>query len=138
MADKSTLAERTMSRCKHFTGVQHDTCAVGVAYASVKDTSTKPYGFPCLPEHGGHATCDKREFPTREEAEAEEAEYNAAFKRIDSCLKAIHDKHGKARGVVDSMPCPTGCGGTLQYSIASYNGHVHGRCSTDNCATWMQ
>lgn len=68
----------------------------------------------------------------------EEREFEAAFARINTCLKAIREKHGKARGVRESMPCPTGCGGTLSYSIASYNGHVHGACSTEGCASWMQ
>ena len=133
-----SLADRLQLRCKHFTGVQKDTCAAGVVYASVRDDTTRPYGFPCLLDYAGNATCEKRELPTREEAEAEERESDAAFQRVNLCMKAIRDKHGKARGIVAEMPCPTGCGGTLRYSIASYNRHVHGGCTTDGCARWMQ
>jgi hypothetical protein len=124
--------------CVHFNGIQHSTCKAGVEYASVRDESTRPYGFPCLTAYAGAATCEKRQLQTLEEELAEEADYEAAFKRVDACMKAIREKHGKARGLVADMPCPTGCGGTLRYSIAGYNGHIHGQCSTDGCARWMQ
>lgn len=68
----------------------------------------------------------------------EEAEFQAYFAKIKACLAAIREKHGKARGLADEMPCPTGCGGTLHYSIAATNGHVWGQCSTEGCAKWIQ
>lgn len=122
-------------RCVHFNGYQHGICEAGITY---------PKPLPCLrgrfsPTGGGELVeCEKRRWTTREEAEADIAETNKAFERINTCMKAIRAKHGKARGLVDSMPCPTGCGGTLRYSIASYNGHCHGACSTEGCARWMQ
>ena len=130
--------ERIMGRCVHFTGVQHDVCHAGVRYADVRGTTTRPFGLPCIQQYANGATCSKAQWPTRDEAEAEEAQFQAAYARIRTCLKAITEKHGTARGVVDVMSCPTGCGGTLRYSIASYNGHIHGQCSTKGCATWMQ
>lgn len=135
---RKTFIERQMERCRHFTGVQHEVCAVGVRYADVRDESTRPFGFPCLANYAGNATCAKLARVTREEAEAEEREWQAAHGRINACLKAIRAKHGQARGLRDEMPCPTGCGGTLRYSISGYNGHVHGACSTEGCASWMQ
>lgn len=36
------------------------------------------------------------------------------------------------------MPCPVCNRGTLRYSRAGYNGHVHGKCSTDGCVAWME
>jgi hypothetical protein len=104
----------------------------------VRDETTKPFGFPCLLQYGGNASCPKRELKTREQAEAEEAQFEAAFARVNTCLKAIRAKHGKARGLMGQMLCPIDCGGTLSYSIAAYNGHVHGQCSTKDCASWMQ
>ena len=44
----------------------------------------------------------------------------------------------KGHGGVGEMPCPMGCGGTLRYSVASYNGHMHAGCSTENCLRWME
>lgn len=36
------------------------------------------------------------------------------------------------------MDCPICVTGKLRYSRAAYNGHVHGRCSTDGCVAWME
>lgn len=36
------------------------------------------------------------------------------------------------------MPCPICKTGTLRYMRSSYNGHVHGSCSTDGCVRWME
>jgi hypothetical protein len=36
------------------------------------------------------------------------------------------------------MPCPICKTGELSYSRSTYNGHVHARCSTDSCVTWME
>jgi hypothetical protein len=127
------------SRCVFFTGTQHKVCEAGVSYDAVRGLEGR--GLACLKwetSKGEQPQCDKRRWTTREEAEADIAAADAAFQRINVCLKAIREKHGKARGLVSSMPCPVGCGGTLRYSIASYNGHVHGQCSTAGCASWMQ
>ncbi len=29
-------------------------------------------------------------------------------------------------------------GGTLHYSVAGYNGHLWGQCTTVGCARWME
>lgn len=134
----ATIADRKMLECVHFNGIQHGACKAGVNYADVRDETTRPHGFPCLAQYAGNATCPKLERMSREQAEAEEAAFQAAFARVNTCRGAIKEKHGKARGIRDEMPCPMGCGGTLRYSIASYNGHIHGACSTDGCASWME
>lgn len=36
------------------------------------------------------------------------------------------------------LPCPVCNAGTLRYSRASYNGHVHASCSTTDCVRWME
>lgn len=134
-----------MGQCVHFRGVHHnETCAAGVKYREL--VGGPDFGWltrlPCnrfLSNEAGQAVpCDKLQLTSREEAEADVRAADEAFQRVNTCVKAIRAKHGKARGLVGDMPCPTGCGGTLRYSIASYNGHVHGRCSTDDCASWMQ
>lgn len=124
----------TMGRCCHFTGLQHDTCDAGVKYDDVKQDRR----IPCLAWDANGATCEKAKWPTREEAEAEESAFEAAYARISTAMKAIRALHGKQRGVAGAMPCPNGCGGELRYSIAAYNGHIHGACSTEGCAQWMQ
>lgn len=123
-----------MGRCAHFTGVQNETCKAGVRYSDVRSD----HRIPCLKWDANGAECASAQWPTREEAEAYVAKSEAGIERIGTCLKAIKAKHGKARGIQDSMPCPNNCGGTLHYSIAGVNGHVWGTCSTEGCAQWMQ
>lgn len=36
------------------------------------------------------------------------------------------------------MKCPVCNEGELRYSRASYNGHVHAKCSTQGCVAWME
>ena len=37
-----------------------------------------------------------------------------------------------------SIECPK-CKGKLLFSVAiNYNGHVHARCTTENCLAWME
>jgi hypothetical protein len=37
-----------------------------------------------------------------------------------------------------SIKCPICNLGELRYSRASYNGHVHARCSNKTCVSWME
>lgn len=134
-----------MNRCVHFTGTRDEACEAGVNYRQLVGGDDFGWGtrLPCLtdtftPKNGDKVSCGQCRMTTREEAEAEVEESDASFRRISACLKAITEKHGKSRGLQDSMPCPNNCGGTLHYSIAGYNGHIHGRCSTQGCASWMQ
>lgn len=62
-------------------------------------------------------------------------------KSINNTLAArvaiIEATDGK-RGVAGAIPCPVCKTGQLSYTIASLNGHVWGRCSTENCVAWME
>lgn len=49
-------------------------------------------------------------------------------------LMAVKTAHGKERGTSGVMPCPN-CRGTVEYSIAKSNGHVHARCTL--CDVWI-
>lgn len=35
------------------------------------------------------------------------------------------------------VKCPI-CDGKLHLSQSSYNGHVHGKCETEGCLSWME
>lgn len=60
-------------RCKHFNGLIHDTCAAGVAYRDARDTTARPFLYPCyeVPEGMVRPDCAARELPTAEELAAE-------------------------------------------------------------------
>jgi len=67
-------------------------------------------------------------------------ELKERMKHVNSSIKAIHEKHGSGKPesqIFDSIECPQ-CKGVLEYTVSSYNGHIHGRCKTDDCLSWMQ
>ena len=65
------------------------------------------------------------------------------MRRLIKALNAAHED-AKSKGLKrgnggsSSMPCPIGCGGTLTYSVAGVNGHMHAVCSTAGCVKWME
>ena len=88
--------------------------------------------------------CAERVYPTQEEIEAEEADFNRAFENVAKARDAIVAKHGKARGLASQMPCPVCSVGVLGYLIAGSNGHIRAACCTDEACvrprdpTWPQ
>ena len=61
-------------------------------------------------------------------------------KTIEKICEAIKEMNKLHPGKVDAqevIKCPS-CGGKLYMHKNSYNGHVWGRCETENCLTWMQ
>ena len=86
-------------------------------------------------------TCDKYAEPTAEELAEYEAAMEAAMQRqilVGHVVRQVKQEHKGTnwRGVVD---CPA-CGGkeTLHMTHAACNGHVHGRCETAGCVSWME
>jgi hypothetical protein len=43
-------------------------------------------------------------------------------------------KHKENQGIIE---CPK-CKGKLHFTRAKINGHVWGKCETDDCLSWMQ
>lgn len=58
--------------CRHFTGIQHKTCAAGVVYRTMWDNSVKPHTLPCTPL-ACSVTCDRYAPQTPEEIKAQDA-----------------------------------------------------------------
>lgn len=136
-----------MSRCVHFRGIQCDPCAGGV---NMRELVGGPdFGWatriPCLLMDAENCTvvCDKRKLPTREEAEAKVTRSEERHERVMKVLTGTHEHakaqgYGRSKGGKDSLPCPSGCGGTVHYSVASLNGHIWGKCTTEGCVSWME
>lgn len=119
--------------CKHFTGVQNKTCKVGVDYESVSP-------IPCIDKYRkGDCNCDKYEEPTQREIDEWDAYIEQRMemhRKVGPVVVEIKRQHkGESwSGVVD-CPC---CGGKLHVSHSGYNAHVHGKCETDECLSWME
>lgn len=131
--DFATLAEQIADSCVHFTGIQNQTCKAGVAYSSFD----RP-GLPCLKDFCKGHTCEHLHFPTAEEVAAQ-----VAFERTRMALDGVRqDMKAKGfrrgRGGQSELPCPVCTTGTLRYSVANCNGHIHAACTTQRCVSWMQ
>lgn len=122
-----------LNKCVHFTGVQHNVCKAGVNY----DTFTK--GLPCLKELNAVETCDRFLAPTAEEIAADEAIHKQHMDRMALVFAAVAPirKEQKGKNWHGVITCPA-CGGRLHLSHAAYNGHIHGRCETKDCVSWME
>lgn len=72
----------------------------------------------------------------KDDREAKIAELLLAIGHCKENAKILGYKkgHGGA-GVID---CPVCQDGKLSYSVASYNGHMWGKCSTKGCVAWME
>lgn len=63
--------------------------------------------------------------------------FNFIKKAIAEIIKLHPKKDGKLQDGIGSIKCPK-CDSTLHYSISSYNGHIWGKCETNNCLGWME
>jgi hypothetical protein len=129
------------NRCKHYSGNVYcrGPCDAGV---NVRERVGGPddgwlMRSPCFPEHAEKAfACKDFALPTKEELEAEKREQRASLERIARARAAILEAGAKPRSA-GQLPCPVCERGTLSWSMAS-NGHVHARCTTAGCVSWME
>lgn len=139
---KQQFVRSAQESCRHFNGIQNKMCNAGITYQE----STIAEVMPCIPKHvNGRATwsCALFEIMSQADAEKEAEGWVASVERMTKARHAAKDDAkakglGKGRGGAGSIPCPSCDGGTLRYSVASYNGHMHGRCSTLGCVSWME
>lgn len=124
--------------CRHRTAFDKDkypVCKAGVNYHEFGGTFRD---MPCLGENAkARARCPQFSGWTPEEIEAREKRFAERFERIGIIREAITTAV-KVTGVrAGQMPCPACKTGTVAYAQAS-NGHVHAKCSTKDCAAWME
>jgi hypothetical protein len=122
---------RAREHCRHYSyqlglngGPQ---CQRGVDMSAVGAT------LPCMPpEHQRGATCTRREEWTAAERAAWKEFSANSIARAVVIMKAIPDAGDGGR-----IDCPV-CGGTVSWSRARRNGHLHAACSTPHCFAVMQ
>lgn len=128
--------------CKHYNGnvYKRKECDAGINTRSLVGGSDTGWLIrtPCMKKHCTDIVCDKYEDPTADEI----AEDNAWIEReIDKLRKAVPTleklKHDYPNGGSGEIECPV-CSGELQFSVSSYNLHVHGKCKTENCLCFME
>lgn len=127
---------RTAFDAKHF-----PVCKAGVDYHQFDGVRThaKPSDMPCLGETPeARSRCDKYSGFTVEEIAAAMAERDARWARMGTIREAIMAEHKASRSNGGQMTCPACNAGTVSWSRAHSNGHVHAQCSTPGCASWME
>ena len=144
-------------KCKHYNGIfDNSVCDAGVEYDAVKcpqqfrfryrdcrlksKVYTRVSCLPCVPRQNfrGIAYCEHFELPSEEEMREHEASVTRDTTNSLIVIYAILNKEGERRSVKGNIPCPLCEDGTVEYSIASLNGHIRARCSTKDCVRFMQ
>lgn len=147
-SDRDLQIKGEMLTCRHFNGFQHDECKAGVNYRELAGAPALgcmtriPCTFGFEPKGGPRVECSKMERPSRAEAEQTVAAGEAAIERHMRAFRAAHDDAKaqglkRGRGGAASIACPI-CGGMLTYVVAAYNGHMHAKCETEGCVSWME
>lgn len=65
--------------CRHFNGIDKGTCKAGVAYDSVRDSSVRPFIWPCFKDQGCSERCTLVSYHTPAEIAEKEREMSAAI-----------------------------------------------------------
>lgn len=84
--------------------------------------------------------CAMIELPTQEQCDQAEADTKKAWDRTLLGLKVAGEWRVKGKPAQDRhevRECPA-CKGKLHLTQSSYNGHVHGKCETEKCISWME
>lgn len=127
-------------KCLHYNGTVNPCCDAGVNYELLADGG-KPL-FDVLPCFGKgkdcEKHCEKKLLPTKEQVKAwkdyTDERFTKIFEARDLIIKQ-NEKDKRGKGFVN---CPACSKGRLYYSVASYNGHVHASCETQECLQWME
>lgn len=134
-------------KCVHYNGcLGNDTCDAGVNYAELAGPGDAyAQRLPCHPQLTGQpkVVCEKKRLPTVEELAEDERETKERSVRIGKVRAAIVEACGGPwkkgmLGVAGSIECPACIKGSVSFTRSGYNGHVHARCSTAGCASWIE
>ena len=116
-------------------------CEAGVSYEQFMAG-----GFhrkPCFLDKGKPRPdaqhCQHLRLPTPEEIAAHKQWADERWKILGTVMTGIMPwrKANKGKSISEVVECPA-CKGKLHLSIAAYNGHVHGKCETEGCVSWME
>ena len=131
--------------CIHYVAPPHDMKAEHICAAGVAMKQFQGSPWPCfLDRKTGEnkpdsAPCEHLRRPTREEIAAHEKWISERFDILGTVITGIKPWRLKNKGksASEGVECPA-CKGRLHLSISAYNGHVHGRCETQGCVSWME
>ncbi len=135
-----------MNYCQHYETKRgcDISCSAGMDIATIQRVPEGPKGYNWGPCIGGHTLenptehCPRWIRRTREQGEARADAMQKAIERltlVGPFVAAWRKKPPKGKSEI--VECPA-CKGRLHLSQSSYNGHVSGKCETDNCVSWVE
>lgn len=130
--------------CRHrtpFDREKHPVCKIGIDYHQFRE-DVPALGWlsrmPCIGENSDARTrCPQYSGRSPEELAEEERELELHLDRIRGAMVAIREATKGRRGLQGKIVCPS-CSKPLHYSVARVNGHVHARCETEHCVSFLQ
>jgi len=152
--------------CIHFNGTQNEVCGAGHIYRnlarpiSAEEAAWHNENYPDMPmadtaiakripckSRNGVCTCSDYRLPTQTEMDEHEARMEASVNKTiqqigivrPTIIADIESRDGLDRDVQGVIDCPICEVGRINYGYAgAYNGHIHAKCSTDDCMEWME
>lgn len=146
-------------QCIHFNGALNELCKRVVRYEQFRP------GLPCIQWiaksarggtylKAGEEPAEKRPFPGAhppdrcpfyaepddEAVQKDRAALDAAMERTLAAIRVASEWRVKPKPTQDRrevIECPV-CKGRLHLGQSAYNGHVHGKCETADCVSWME
>lgn len=135
--------------CRHYDGrkalIEPKTCCgAGVRYDSFGD----PFGIamrrPCAQgiDRKGEKEmpCDKIDLYTEQEIAERKKQLDEKMEQIFGLNKIVNEWRvfpHPSQDRFETIICPI-CAGQLHLKQSAYNGHVAGKCETENCVFWME
>lgn len=126
--------------CKYFNGIQNDECMKAINYHKLVGVDKTGWvkKFPCFKSHKTTIVCNEMTMPTDDEVKRYDEDFISWFEKLSITLETIPDLKAKhPDGGSGQIECPS-CKGTLNYSIARANKHIHMKCDTDGCISMME
>lgn len=129
--------------CIHYRSPYHDkTCEAGIPFERWRGVHMDKQ--PCFLDKKGESTldalpCECLRRPTAQEIALHEEWKKTRKNRMGVLMRGIAPWRAahKGKSAHEIVECPI-CRGRLHLSIAGYNGHIHGRCETADCVSWME
>jgi len=144
---RDQMRAKLAGRCVHFNGSAiNKSCAQSIVYEELTDNYQKRlpcFAFVSKTDTRVVAQCDKKQLLTQIEIEKEIDEIEAQDAKTALAHAAAHEHAkqnglGKGHGGSGVVKCPVCPDGQIKYSIASVNGHMWARCTTEGCARWVE
>lgn len=146
MKSREEVIQFEMNYCQHYgRGKGADmVCKAGMDLKAMQRVATGPKGIkwgPCIEGHtlpDPIAICAHWIRRTREQGEKRADAHIEAISKMTVVMPVVDEWRAKLPiGKAEVIECPE-CKGRLHLSQSAYNGHIHAKCETVGCVSWME